>query len=249
METTIAQKLEALLKLQNIDSALDNIKKIRGDLPEEVRDLEDEIAGYETRVAKFKKEIDTWDQDINKNRQAKKDAEKLITKYKDQQMNVRNNREYDAISKEIELQQLEMELADKRVREFDFKILNKRDEISTTETMMGDRKTDLAAKRKELEVIVAESEDDEAKLNKDRDKASKGVEDRLFRSYEKIRKNAANGLGVVLVKRGACGGCFNMVPPQRQADIRDKKKVIVCEHCGRIFADVEDQVTAVTGKK
>ncbi len=241
-ETTIAQKLEALLKLQNIDSALDSIKKMRGDLPEEVRDLEDEVAGIETRISKFNKEIAVLEEDITKNRNAKREAEKLVNKYKDQQMNVRNNREYDAISKEIELQQLEMELADKRTREFEFKILNKKDDVSETETRLNTRKKDLEAKRKELSVLIAESEEDEQKLLNNRDKAVKYVEERLLRPYDKLRGNYPNGLAVVLVKRGACGGCFSAVPPQRQADIKDKKRIIVCEHCGRILADVEDIV-------
>ncbi|MCU0471289.1 MAG: C4-type zinc ribbon domain-containing protein [Arcicella sp.] len=243
-ETTIAQKLEALMKLQNIDSALDAIKKMRGDLPEEVRDLEDEVAGIETRISKFNREIAGLDEEISKNRNLKKEAEKLVNKYKDQQMNVRNNREYDAISKEIELQQLEMELADKRTREFEFKILNKKDDVSETETRLNTRKKDLDAKKKELDVLIAESEDDELKLNKDREKAAKHVEERLLRPYDKLRGNYPNGLAVVLVKRGACGGCFSAVPPQRQADIKDKKRIIVCEHCGRILADVEDVITA-----
>jgi uncharacterized protein len=248
-ETTIAQKLEALLKLQNIDSALDSIKKMRGDLPEEVRDLEDEVAGIETRINKFNKEIAVLEEEISKNRNAKKDAEKLVNKYKDQQMNVRNNREYDAISKEIELQGLEMELADKRSREFEFKILNKKDDVSETETRLNTRKKDLDAKRKELDVLVSESEEDEVKLNKDREKAAKHVEERLLRPYDKLRGNYSNGLAVVMVKRGACGGCFSAVPPQRQADIKDKKRIIVCEHCGRILADVEDAVIVEKGKK
>ena len=248
-ETTIAQKLEALLKLQNIDSALDSIKKMRGDLPEEVRDLEDEVAGIETRISKFNKEITVQEEEISKNRNAKKDAEKLVNKYKDQQMNVRNNREYDAISKEIELQGLEMELADKRSREFEFKILNKKDDVSETETRLSTRKKDLDAKRKELDVLIAESEDDEVKLNKDRDKAAKHVEERLLRPYDKLRGNYPNGLAVVMVKRGACGGCFSAVPPQRQADIKDKKRIIVCEHCGRILADVEDVIIVEKVKK
>jgi uncharacterized protein len=248
-ETTIAQKLEALLKLQNIDSALDSIKKMRGDLPEEVRDLEDEVTGIETRIGKFNKEIAVLEEEISKNRNAKKDAEKLVNKYKDQQMNVRNNREYDAISKEIELQGLEMELADKRSREFEFKILNKKDDVSETETRLNTRKKDLDAKRKELDVLIAESEDDEVKLNKDRDKAAKHVEERLLRPYDKLRGNYPNGLAVVMVKRGACGGCFSAVPPQRQADIKDKKRIIVCEHCGRILADVEDVIIVEKTKK
>ena len=248
-ETTIAQKLEALLKLQNIDSALDSIKKMRGDLPEEVRDLEDEVAGIETRINKFNKEIAVLEEEISKNRNAKKDAEKLVNKYKDQQMNVRNNREYDAISKEIELQGLETELADKRSREFEFKILNKKDDVSETETRLNTRKKDLDAKRKELDVLIAESEDDEVKLNKDRDKAAKHVEERLLRPYDKLRGNYPNGLAVVMVKRGACGGCFSAVPPQRQADIKDKKRIIVCEHCGRILADVEEVIIVEKVKK
>lgn len=248
-ETTIAQRLESLLKLQNIDSALDNIKKMRGDLPEEVRDLEDEVAGIETRIGKFNKEIASLDEEISKNRNAKKDAEKLVNKYKDQQMNVRNNREYDAISKEIELQQLEGELADKRVREFEFKILNKKDEVSSTETRLNLRKKDLDAKKKELDVLISESEEDEVKLSKDRDKATKHVDERLLRPYDKLRGNYPNGLAVVMVKRGACGGCFSAVPPQRQADIKDKKRIIVCEHCGRILADVEDVIIIEKVKK
>ena len=189
------------------------------------------------------------EEEISKNRNAKKDAEKLVNKYKDQQMNVRNNREYDAISKEIELQGLETELADKRSREFEFKILNKKDDVSETETRLNTRKKDLDAKKKELDVLIAESEDDEVKLNKDRDKAAKHVEERLLRPYDKLRGNYPNGLAVVMVKRGACGGCFSAVPPQRQADIKDKKRIIVCEHCGRILADVEDVIIVEKVKK
>ena len=241
-ETTIAQKLEALLKLQTIDSALDNIKKVRGDLPEEVRDLEDEIIGLETRLSKFQLEIASFEEQISNYKNAKKDSEKLIIKYKDQQMNVRNNREFEAISKEIELQGIEMEIADKRIREIDFKILNKNDEIAAVESNLFERKKDLEIKQKELELIIAESEEDEQKSLKDREKAMKLVETRLFKSYEKLRDNARNGLAVVMVKRGACGGCFSSVPPQRQTDIKDKKKIIVCEHCGRVFAGVEDVI-------
>jgi uncharacterized protein len=242
MERTVAQKLEALLTLQQIDSKLDAIQKVRGDLPEEVMDLEDEIAGYETRVGKFEKDIAVLEEEINRNKQAKKEAEKLINKYKDQQMNVRNNREYDAITKEIELQTLEMELADKRINEANAKIARKNDEIKNTQAILSERKKDLNTKNTELKALVAESEDEENKLRSEREKQIGQIEERLLKSYDKIRSNALNGLAVVMVKRGACGGCFNTVPPQRQADIRDKKKIIVCEHCGRIFADVEDVV-------
>lgn len=249
-DTTIAQKLEALLKLQSIDSALDNIKKVRGDLPEEVRDLEDEIAGLETRLAKFQSEIENFEIQINNYRNSKKDSEKLIVKYKEQQMNVRNNREFEAVSKEIELQGLEMEIADKRIKEIEFKILNKNDEIAAVESNLFERNKDLEIKKKELEVIIAESEEDEQKLLKDREKALKSADERLLKSYTKLRDNARNGLAVVMVNRGACGGCFSSVPPQRQTDIKDKKKIIVCEHCGRILAGVnEPQPGEVKEKK
>jgi uncharacterized protein len=239
MELTVSQKLDALLKLQSIDSGMDEIKKLRGDLPDEVRDLEDEVIGFETRITKYKKEIETLDSEVNGYRLNKKDSEKLIGKYKEQQMNVRNNREFDAISKELELQELEIQLADKRIREAEFKIKNKNTEITDTEKAMNDRKKDLDGKRKELDLLVSESQEDERKLMVTRDKAATHVEERLLTAYNKIRNNSNNGLAVVMVKRGACGGCFNVVPPQRQADIKEKKKIIVCEHCGRVLADVD----------
>ena len=239
MELTIAQKLDALLKLQTLDSQLDELVKIRGGLPEEVRDLEDDIAGFETRIGKFQGEIKALDDEIEQNKIAKKDAEKLITKYKDQQMNVRNNREFDAISKEIELQSLEIELVEKRANESQFRVRGKEEEIKTTQAALNERKEDLKAKKQELDQITSESQEEEKDIVKLRDKQATTIEPRLLNSYNKIRGNALNGLAVVMVKRGACGGCFNVVPPQRQADIKDKKKIIVCEHCGRIFADVE----------
>ncbi|QJW88940.1 hypothetical protein HNV11_05850 [Spirosoma taeanense] len=239
MELTIAQKLDALLKLQSLDSQLDELVKIRGGLPEEVRDLEDDIAGFETRIGKFQSEIKTLEEEIERNRVAKKDAEKLITKYKDQQMNVRNNREFDAISKEIELQSLEIELADKRINEAQFRVRGKEEEIKNTQNALNERKEDLKAKKQELDQITSESQEEEKEIIRQRDEQATTIESRLLNSYNKIRSNALNGLAVVMVKRGACGGCFNVVPPQRQADIKDKKKIIVCEHCGRIFADVE----------
>lgn len=239
MELTIAQKLDALLKLQSLDSQLDELIKIRGGLPEEVRDLEDDIAGFETRIGKFQAEIKTLEEEVERNRVGKKDAEKLITKYKDQQMNVRNNREFDAISKEIELQSLEIELVEKRANEAQFRVRGKEEEIKTTQAALNERKEDLKAKKQELDQITSESQEEEKEIIRQRDEQAKTIESRLLNSYNKIRGNALNGLAVVMVKRGACGGCFNVVPPQRQADIKDKKKIIVCEHCGRIFADVE----------
>ncbi len=242
MESTVAQKLESLKKLQELDSQLDDLKKIRGALPEEVGDLEDEIAGYETRIEKYNADIADQETEISNNKSAIADAQKLIKKYGDQQMNVRNNREYDALTKEIELQNLEIQICEKRINEANAKIEGKKEEIASTRELMDERQKDLESKRKELMVIVSESEDEEKKLRNERESAANKVEERLLKSYNKIRNNAQNGLAVVSVTRNACGGCFNIVPPQRQAEVREKKKIIVCEHCGRIFADVEDVV-------
>jgi predicted nucleic acid-binding Zn-ribbon protein len=236
---TIAQKLEALVKLQSIDSKIDEIKIIRGDLPEEVRDLEDELAGYETRLSKYEKDIASLDETIKGYKQGIKDSEKLIKKYEEQQKNVRNNREYDAITKEVELQQLEMQVFEKKIKESLQQGEFKKADIEKTQASLSDRQKDLKNKQGELQVIIEESQDEEAKLVKDREKATKQIEERLLLSYDKLRSNVANGLAVVSVKRDACGGCFNTVPPQRQAEIRDRKKIIVCEHCGRILANVE----------
>ncbi len=247
-EHTVEQKLSALLKLQIVDSKLDEILKVRGDLPNEVQDLEDEIEGYNTRLQKFRGELQNFQNDIDEKKARKKEAERLILKYKEQQNDVKNNREFEALSKEIESEELEMELCDKRIREAQEKMTKKNEDIKKVDDNLNNRKKDLDLKRSELENIMQESEGDELKLNKDRDKQVKHVEERLLRSYEKIRKNALNGLAVVMVKREACGGCFNIVPPQRQTEIFDKKKIIVCEHCGRIFAGVEETVIVVEEK-
>ncbi|MEM8939406.1 MAG: C4-type zinc ribbon domain-containing protein [Bacteroidota bacterium] len=242
MENTVAKKLEALEKLQAIDSKIDEVKKVRGALPEEVQDLEDEIAGYQTRLDKQADERKALEESIEASRSSIKDAEKLIKKYEEQQMNVRNNREYDAITKEVELQQLEIQILEKRIKESYAKIDAKKDESEETKNTLNERDKDLREKKKELDSIVKESEEDEQKMDKERTKASKSVDERILKSYEKVRKNMRNGLAVVPVKRGACGGCFNVVPPQKQAEIREKKKIIVCEHCGRILSDVEDVI-------
>lgn len=242
MENTVAKKLESLVKLQSIDSERDELIKVRGALPDEVMDLEDEIVGYQTRVDKQNQELADLEDKIANNKTAIKDAEKLIKKYEEQQMNVRNNREYDAITKEVELQQLEIQILEKRIKEAYAKIETKKEEIAETNNVLTERTADLNSKKSELETITNESEADEQKLLKDREKAAKQVEDRLLKSYEKVRENMRNGLAVVPVKRGACGGCFNVVPPQMQAEIREKKKIIVCEHCGRIMSDVEDEI-------
>ncbi len=242
MENKVAQKLETLGKLQSLDSKIDEIKKVRGALPEEVGDLEDEIAGYQTRLEKQSLDQKNLEQAIAANKSAIKDAEKLIRKYEEQQMNVRNNREYDAITKEVDLQQLEIQILEKRMKEASEKIKDKKEEEKETKEILTERGKDLESKKNELDTITKESESDEQKIKKERKKAEKKVEDQLLKSYEKLRKNMRNGLAVVSVRRGACGGCFNIVPPQRQAEIREKKKLIICEHCGRILVDVEDEI-------
>lgn len=239
MENTVAKKLESLEKLQKVDSKIDNIKKIRGALPEEVGDLEDEIAGLETRVAKFHTDLEDLEKGIEEKKQGIKTSETLIKKYEEQQMNVRNNREYDAITKEMELQALEIQVSEKRIKEAYLKIDGKKEEIEAAKEVIEEKNQDLEAKKKELDTLIAESEADETKLEKERKKASKAIDERILTAYNRLRNNAKNGLAVVSVQRHACGGCFNIVPPQRQADIKEKKKVIVCEHCGRILSNVE----------
>ncbi len=242
MENTVAQKLETLEQLQALDSRIDEIKKVRGALPEEVQDLEDEIAGYETRQEKQGQDQKGFEEAISANKVAIKGAEKLITKYEEQQVNVRNNREYDAITKEVELQQLEIQILERRIKEAYGKIEVKTEESNETKAVLEERTKDLDSKKSELETITKESESDERKIKKSRKRAEKKVDERLFKSYERVRSNMRNGLAVVPVNRGACGGCFNIVPPQKQAEIREKKKLIVCEHCGRILSDVLDEI-------
>ncbi len=239
MENTVAKKLESLNKLQKVDSKIDNIKKIRGALPEEVRDLEDEIAGLETRIAKFGTDLEDLEAGIEAKKAGIKTSETLIQKYEEQQMNVRNNREYDAITKEMELQALEIQVSEKRIKEAYLKIEAKKEEIEAAKVVVAEKNIDLEAKKEELNTLVSESEADETKLEKERKRASKPIDERLLTAYNRLRGNAKNGLAVVAVQRHACGGCFNVVPPQRQADIKEKKKIIVCEHCGRILSSVE----------
>lgn len=242
MENTVAKKLDSLEKLQKIDSKIDDIKKIRGALPEEVGDLEDEVTGLGTRIEKFTQDLEDLNAEIQEKKNGIKTSEKLIVKYEEQQMNVRNNREYDAITKEMELQALEIQVAEKRIKEAGVKIEAKNEEIDAVKATLEERKKDLVSKKEELDTLIAESEEDEKKLNKERDKAAKGIEERLLTAYNRLRNNAKNGLGVVSVDRNACGGCFNVVPPQRQADIKERKKIIVCEHCGRILSNVIDVI-------
>lgn len=241
MENTVAQNLEFLIQLQAIDSQIDEINKIKGALPDEVRDIEDEIAGTGVKISKLEAEVTGFKQEIAGLKNNIKDSEKLIKKYEEQQNNVKNDREYSAISKEIESQQLDIQLYQKKIREIEARIDAKSVDIDATKETLDEKKRQLETKKSELDSILAENREEESRLQVDRDAAAKKVDDRLLFSYNRLRGNFinTNGLAVVSVRRGACGGCFNMVPPQRQADIRDKKKVIVCEHCGRILAKVE----------
>jgi len=234
-ETTIAEKLDALRELQQIDSQIDKVRIIRGELPLEVQDLEDEIQGLETRLAKIDQEIKDLDTEVSNRKNASKDAELAIAKYKEQQENVRNNREYESLSKEIEFQELEIKLNDKRAKEARAKIAQKKELFKETEDRLEFRKEDLKIKQSELDEIVNETQKEEEQLLKDSEKAKGKIEQRLLSAYVRLRQNAENGLAVVPVERNSCGGCFNKIPPQRQLDIEMKKKVIVCEHCGRIL--------------
>ena len=238
-EATIAEKLDALFELQKIDSEIDRIRTIRGELPLEVQDLEDEISGLNTRIAKINEEIKEVETEISDRKQASKDSETAITKYKEQQNNVRNNREFESLAKEIEFQELEIKLNEKKSKEAKFKIEGKKELLSDATDRLTMKKEDLASKKAELDAIVSETQKDEDKLMKASDDAKKKIESRLIFAYSRLRENAKNGLAVVQVMRGSCGGCFNKIPPQRQLDIVTKKKIIVCEHCGRILVPVE----------
>ena len=237
--TTVAQKLEALIKLQSIDTKLDEIKKLRGDLPDEVQDLEDEIEGYKTRQGRFNNELEELEEGIKKSKVGIKEAEKLIQKYNDQQKNVRNNREYDAITKEIELQELEIQIQEKRIKEAGVNIEAKQEDIEKVQELVEERTADLENKKKELDDILNESKEEEAKLLAEREKATKKIEEKLLKYYDKLRANLSNGLAVVKVRRGAAEGCNIVIPPQKIAEIREKKKIVIDEHSGRILADVD----------
>lgn len=236
---SVAQKLEALVKLQSIDSKIDELKKLRGDLPDEVQDLEDELEGYRTRMSRFEAEQKELEDIIKKNKEGIKDAEKLIKKYNDQQKNVKNNREYDAITKEVELQELEIQICEKKIKEAKDKIDAKKTEISGIENLIKERTEDLDNKRQELDGILAESQEEEKRLLGEREKATKKIEDKLLKYYERLRGSLSNGLAVVRVVRGAAEGCNIIIPPQKIAEIREKKKIVIDEHSGRILADVD----------
>ena len=238
-EITVEEKLKALYELQKVDSEIDQIKILRGDLPLEVQDMEDEIVGLSTRLENFENEIAELTTAIKGKKVEIEEAKIKIERYKEQQNNVRNNREYDNLSKEIEFETLEIELSEKRIREFTANLENKKIEKDSTFNQLSERKLDLEQKKGELDEIVSETKQEEEKLREHAKKIEAKIEARLVSAFKRIRKNARNGLAVVSVQRDACGGCFNKIPAQRQLDIRSRKKIIVCEYCGRILVDPE----------
>jgi uncharacterized protein len=234
---SVSEKLIALFELQQIDSKVDKIRIVRGELPMEVKDLEDDVVGLETRIQNISNEIAELETNITNKKLSIKDSNALIKKYTTQQNNVKNNREYESLTKEIEFQNLEIQLSEKRIKESTAEIGSKNMIIEAAKTNLSERKQDLEVKRKELDGIIAETKKEEEILMKKSESAAKIIESRLYAAYKRIRNNARNGLAVVTVQRDSCGGCFNQIPPQQQLDIRQRKKIIVCEHCGRILVD------------
>ncbi len=238
-EMSIEERLRALYSLQLVDTEIDKIRVLRGELPLEVQDLADEVEGLETRLGNLKDEVSTLEKAIQTKNNEIAEANALIEKYEDQQKNVRNNREYDSLSKEIEFQNLEVELCNKKIKEFTAQLEEKKGVFSQSEEALEARRGDLDNKRKELDEITEETRREEDVLNEKSEKIASAIEERLLSAYRRIRSNARNGLAVVTINRDACGGCFNQIPPQRQLDIKSRKKVIVCEYCGRILVDDE----------
>ncbi len=237
MEQTVEQKLKALYELQTVHTQIDKIRQTRGELPMEVADLEDEVAGLETRIQKIKGELDELEDSIVTRKNIIKEALAAAKKYETQLNDVKNNREYDAISKEIEIQGLEVQVSEKKIKEYGFEIANKTDVYEKALANLNERKNDLEIKKAELDTITAETEKEEASITTKAAKLEKYIDERLLTAYNRLRNNAKNGLAVVTIQRDSCSGCFNQIPPQRQLDIRQRKKIIVCEHCGRILVD------------
>ena len=236
-DLTVEQKLRALYDLQLVDSRIDKIKTIRGELPLEVVDLEDEIAGLDTRVQKQKQELTALENEIVGKKAAIKESQALIKKYEAQQSNVRNNREFDSLAKEMEFQNLEIQLAEKRIKEFKFKIEGVKAAIDELTAKFDDRKNDLKHKKSELDDIIEETKKEEESLQALSNDFEKNIEDRYLTAYKRIRHNSFNGMAVVPVERDSCGGCFNKIPPPRPLDIAQRKTIFVCEHCGRVLFD------------
>ena len=239
VDYSMQEKIMALYDLQKIDSKIDEINKIKGVLPTEVQDLEDEVAGLQTRIDNIKSGIDELNLQVKQSKEDTEQAKIQIAKYNEQQKNVRNNREFDAISKEIEYQELQIQLNDKHIKEYTAEIKVKKKQTEDAAAVLEERKIDLEAKRSELESIDMETADEMARLREEETRARAKIDERLLSAYSRIRSNVRNGLAVVTVKRDACGGCFNRMPLQRQFEIRQNKKIIVCEYCGRILVSDE----------
>ncbi len=236
-DISIEDRLRALYELQTVVSEIDKIKTLRGELPLEVQDLEDDITGLKTRLLNLEDEIKVLETSLNNRKIAIKDSQALIARYTEQQSNVRNNREFDSLSKEIEFQTLEIELSEKRIKEFTAEITEKKEVIDTSRQLLKDQEEELSRKKNELDDITQETKIEEEKLKGKAEKIEVFIDPRLLTAFKRIRKNARNGLAVVTIQRDACGGCFNKIPPQRQLDIASRKKIIVCEYCGRILVD------------
>ena len=244
IEVTIEKKLITLYSLQQIDSQIDKIRIVRGELPLEVEDIEDEVAGIETRIEKIEAEKESMENAITEKKNIKVDSSVKIKRYEEQQKNVRNNREFDSLTKEIEFQTLEIQLADKRIKEYEIKLIGINENINESKVDLEEFTNELVIKKGALNDIIAETEKEEKNLVEKSKENQQLIEERLLVAYKKIRKNAKNGLAVVMIERDACGGCFNKIPPQHQLDIRMHKKIIVCEYCGRILVDeaIDDAV-------
>jgi len=238
-ELSVEARLKTLFSLQQKLSEIDTIKILRGELPLEVADLEDEVIGLETRISKYEAELAEAENAISQQKLKIKESTMKADKYKEQLDNVRNNREFDHLSKEVEYESLEIELAEKRIKEFTYAAKNLEEQLESSRTFLEERKGDLLQKKEELDGIVAETKQQEEGLREEVKSIETNVDPRLLSAFKRIRKSARNGLAIVCVERAACGGCYNKIPPQKQMDIKLGKKVIVCEYCGRVMVDPE----------
>jgi predicted nucleic acid-binding Zn-ribbon protein len=238
-EYSVEEKLSSLLNLQKVESKLDEISILKGELPIEVADLEDEILGLHARETRIEEEINGINEFVEQKKQLIATSSGLINKYEKQSDNVKNNREYEAINKELEMQTLEVKLAERHIKDANEEISDKARILDAAKKNIATKEANLKVKKGELDKIVAETEKEETAHKILADKARASVDPRLLGSFDKIRNNFRNGLAVVPVVRDACGGCFNEIPPQRQSEIRQHKKIIVCENCGRILVDEE----------
>ena len=236
-EFSVEEKLSAMVTLQKIDSKLDEIQILKGELPMEVKDLEDEIEGLHARQTRVEEEINGIQEFIEQKKEGIKEAQALIKKYEKQSENVKNNREFEAINKEIEMQQLEEKLCEKHIKDATEEIAEKAKQLEFAKKAVSTKEANLNGKKGELEKIIKETEKEEKNYNKIASDARGNVDERLLLSYDRIRKNFRNGLAVVPVERDSCGGCFHAIPPQKQSEIKLRKKVMVCENCGRILVD------------